>query len=61
MKDMFDCIFIILGLIAAFAGIIGGVVLNNFSLVFVTIFIYTPIYLTILSHLTKNHDERRER
>jgi hypothetical protein len=51
-------IFAILGILAIVASIIFGVVLNNFSLVFVAIFVLWPIYLWLLSYLGNKIDER---
>ena len=51
-------IFAILGILAIVASIIFGIVLNNFSLVFVAIFVLWPIYLWLLSYLGNKIDER---
>ena len=51
-------IFAILGILAIVASIIFGIVLNNFSLVFVAIFILFPIYLRLLSYLGQKIDDR---
>ena len=58
---LFDCITIVLGFIAIFLFIIAGVVLNNFSLIFVAIFICTPIHLFLSYHLSKKYDEEKQR
>jgi hypothetical protein len=50
--------FAILGILAIVASIIFGIVLNNFSLVFVAIFVLWPIYLWLLSYFGKKIDDR---
>lgn len=50
--------FAILGILAIVASIIFGTVLNNFSLVFVAIFVKFPIYLWLFSYLVKKIDDR---
>lgn len=48
--------FAILGILAIVSSVIFGIVLNNFSLVFVAIFVLLPIYLWLFSYLVKKID-----
>lgn len=50
--------FAILGILAIVASIIFGIVLNNFSLVFVAIFVLLPIYSSLINYLMQKIDDR---
>jgi hypothetical protein len=48
----------LLAIIVKVSGVIYGVVVNNFSLVFVTIFVFEPICTNIFDYFEKKIDDR---